>query len=108
MSARAVELHIGGQSYRVVSSADAAELERLATIVDEKLSAIAQPGRPLTPQTMLLVALSLAHDVEEARKRAERIEGRSRAALRELVREVDATLELADQKLILTGVQSET
>lgn len=99
MVARPVELRVGGQSYRVVSSASSDELERLAAAVDEKLASIAPPGRPLTPQTMLLVAMALAHDVENERRRAETIRGRSRAAITELLGEVDVTLTMANRAL---------
>jgi hypothetical protein len=40
MAARPVELRVGGQSYRVVSSASAEDLERLAAMVDEKLTSL--------------------------------------------------------------------
>lgn len=99
MVARPVQLRVGGQSYRVVSSASEEELERLAAAVDEKLTAIVPPGKPLTPQSMLLVAMALAHDVESERRRAEAIRGHSRAALSELLEEVEATLTLADRSL---------
>jgi cell division protein ZapA len=69
---RTVELRIGGQSYRVVSSAPEDELQRLAAVLNRKLSEVSagrgassEPmgGRP-PPQGLLLVALSLAHEVE--------------------------------------------
>lgn len=99
MTARPIQLQVGGQTYRVVSSASADELERLASLVDDKLATLAPIGRPLTPQLMLLVALALAHDVEAERRRAERIRGQSRAAITELLTEMDATLALADASL---------
>ncbi len=97
MTARPVQLQVGGQTYRVVSSASPDELEHLAGLVDDKLSTIAPPGKPLTPQMMLLVALALAHDVEEQRRKAERIRGQSKAALADLLREVDDALTLTEQ-----------
>jgi len=92
MASAAVELRVGGQSYRVLSSASPSELQRLAAVVDEKLSQLAPPGRPVTPQAMLLVAIALAHDVEQERLRSERIRAHSRGALNELVSEVEETL----------------
>lgn len=99
MAARPVELRIGGQSYRVVSSASAEELEHLAAIVDDKLSTIVPPGRPLTPQAMLLVAMALAHDVELEKRRVEAMRAHSRASIDELVRELDLTLSFASEAL---------
>ncbi|MFO0551371.1 MAG: cell division protein ZapA [Polyangiaceae bacterium] len=99
MAARPVELRIGGQNYRVVSSASAEELEHLAAIVDDKLSTIVPPGRPLTPQAMLLVAMALAHDVELEKRRVEAMRAHSRASIDELVRELDLTLSFATEAL---------
>lgn len=92
MGSAPVELRVGGQSYRVLSSASPSELQRLAAVVDEKLSQLVPPGRPVTPQAMLLVAIALAHDVEQERLRSERIRAHSRGALNELVAEVEETL----------------
>jgi cell division protein ZapA len=99
MAARPVELRVGGQSYRVVSSASAEDLERLATVVDEKLTSLVPPGKPLSPQSLLLVAMALAHDVEVERAKAERVRSHSRSALRTMLGEVEETLALADQAL---------
>ena len=60
---------MGGQRYRVVSSASPEELERLARVVDDKLAALVPPGRPITPQALLLAAMALAHDLDEERAR---------------------------------------
>lgn len=99
MAARPVELQVAGQKVRVVSSASAEELERLAALVDDKLGGILPPGRPLTPQSMLLVALSLAHDVEEERRRVELIREQSRSAISSLLADVSSTLALAEETL---------
>lgn len=97
MGSAPVELRVGGQSYRVLSSASASELKRLAAVVDEKLSQIVPPGRAVTPQAMLLVAIALAHDVEQERERTTRMQERSRGALSELLREVEDTMQVAGE-----------
>ena len=99
MAARPVELQVAGQKVRVISSASPEELERLATLVDDKLVGILPPGRPLTPQSMLLVALSLAHDIEEERRRVSLIRDQSRAAISSLLSDVASTLALAEETL---------
>ncbi len=99
MASRPVDLRVGGQSYRVVSSASPEELERLAAIVDEKLTALVPPGKPLGPQSLLLVAMALAHDVESARARNVELRQASRATLTRMLGDVDATLALADRAL---------
>lgn len=97
MGSAPVELRVGGQSYRVLSSASPSELERLAAVVDEKLSQMVPPGRAVTPQAMLLVAIALAHDVEQERERTARMQERSRGALGELLREVEDTMQVAGE-----------
>ncbi len=96
MAASPVELRVGGQSYRVVSSASPRELQRLADVVNDKLSSLLPPGRAASPQALLLVALALANDVELERKRAAQVKDRSRAALADLVGEVEAALGVAE------------
>ncbi len=82
-----------------MSSASPEELERLAAIVDEKLTALVPPGKPLGPQSMLLVAMALAHDVEAARARNLELRRSSKATLTRMLGEVDATLSVADNAL---------
>ncbi len=97
MGSAPVELRVGGQSYRVLSSASPSELKRLAAVVDEKLSQMVPAGRAVTPQAMLLVAIALAHDVEQERERTVRMQERSRGALGELLREVEDTMQAASE-----------
>lgn len=94
-----VELRVGGTTYRVISSASAEELERLAGIVDETLAGIAPPGRPMPPQAMLLAAIALAHEVEVQRQRADRIAARSREKVSEILARLDGTLARAEDTL---------
>jgi cell division protein ZapA len=94
-----VELRVGGTTYRVISSASPEELERLALLVDEKLAAIAPPGRPMPPQAMLLAAMALAHEVEEERRRADRAVARSREKVGEILSKLDGTLARAEDTL---------
>jgi cell division protein ZapA len=91
-----VELRVGGKTYRVVASAEEASLQRLAGIVDERLRDVAGPGNALAPQSLLLVAISLAHDLEEERQRRAHVEARSRDTLRNVLARIDQALETAD------------
>ena len=88
-----VELRVGGQTYRVLASAEESELKRLADIVDGRLRSLTAPGRQVSPQTLLLAAIALAHDLEQERTRREQVESRSREMLRTLLSRVDAALE---------------
>jgi cell division protein ZapA len=88
-----VELRVGGQTYRVVATAEEADLHRLADVVDERLRKLTAPGRSVSPQSLLLAALSLAHDLEDERTRRLRSEQRAREMLSSLVSRIDAALE---------------
>jgi cell division protein ZapA len=90
---RTVELRIAGQSYRVVSSAPEEELKRLALIVGAKLAELVPKGRPLPPQAMLLAAIALAHEVEEARTERQSLERRTRDLLGRTLVRIDDALE---------------
>jgi cell division protein ZapA len=94
MAGRSVQLRVGGQSYRVVTSANDDELRRLAAMVDDKLTRVVPPGRPMTPQAMLLAAMALAHELEEARARADAVAARAKAALGSVLARVDAALDV--------------
>jgi cell division protein ZapA len=93
MASRSVELRVGGQNYRVVSSANEQELRHLAGVVDQKLTEIMPPGRPITPQAILLAAMALAHDLEEAKRRNQVTAGRARQAFERMLARVDGALE---------------
>jgi cell division protein ZapA len=92
MDRRTVELRIAGQNYRLVSSAPAEELQRLAEVVEAKLAEIAPRGRA-QPQALLLAAMALAHDVESERSQRESLEKRTRDVLRRVLVRIDDALE---------------
>jgi cell division protein ZapA len=92
MAGRTVQLRVGGQTYRVVTSASDTELKRLAAVVDQKLADVNPAGRPLTPQMMLLAALALAHDLEEERTRSTAVVAKAREAFGRILERVDGAL----------------
>ena len=86
-----VELRVGGQVYRIVASTDQGELQGLAAIVDKKLQELKVPGRAFE-QNLLLVALALAHEAQQAQQQLAATETRSREMLRALLGRVDQAL----------------
>jgi cell division protein ZapA len=90
-----VELRVGGHTYKVVGNSGADELQRLASIVDGKLREL-NGSSAYHPQSLLLVAMALAHELELERSRRREVEVRSREMLRSLLDRVDAALELTD------------
>jgi cell division protein ZapA len=92
MAAEPVELRVGGQVYRVVASASEAELRRLAAVVEARLKQVTPAGRQLSPHSMLLAALSLAHDLEEERSRTAKLAERSREMLGSILTRIDAAI----------------
>ena len=97
-----VELRVGGQTYRVVATAEEADLHRLADVVDDRLRKMTAPGRAISPQSLLLAALSLAHDLEDERNRRVRSEQRAREMLSSLLTRIDAALEADSAELAAT------
>lgn len=87
-----MELRIAGQNYRLVSSAPADELQRLAGMVEEKLAELGPRGRA-QPQALLLAAMALAHEVEAERDRRESVERRTRDLMRRMLVRIDDALE---------------
>jgi cell division protein ZapA len=96
MAARAVEITVAGQRCRVVSSADERELGELARLVEDRVAKVVAPGRTLTTQAMLLVAIALAHELREAEGRADVIARRARASLEGMLARVDGALRESD------------
>jgi len=87
-----VQLKVGGQTYRVVSSASPEELYRLADVVDHKLTSVMPAGRSPTPQAMLLAAIALAHEAETQRSRADAIAAKAKKALGRILGRLDDAL----------------
>jgi cell division protein ZapA len=90
---RTVELRIAGNSYRVVSSAAEADLQRLAQMVGAKIAEVSPRGRPVQPQAMLLAAIALAHEVEAERAGRESLERKTRDLLERALARIDDALE---------------
>ena len=87
-----MQLHIGGQNYKVVSSAPEAELSRLAQTVNAKIAEVTA-GKAVPPQALVLAAMALAHDLEAERARRQALERRSRDLLRRALVRIDDALE---------------
>jgi cell division protein ZapA len=93
MDTRPVQLRIGGQSYKVVSSADEEELQRLAGTVNAKVAELNPTGTTAAPQAVLLAAIALAHELEQERARRLAVERRTRDMLRRVLVRIDDALE---------------
>jgi cell division protein ZapA len=96
MDRRTVELRIAGQNYRLVSSAPAAELQRLGDVVEAKLAEVAPRGKA-APQALLLAAIALAHEAETERHRRESLERRTRDLMRRVLVRIDDAMEPFEQ-----------
>jgi cell division protein ZapA len=94
MERRTVELRIGGQKVRVVSSATEDDLQRLATVVSRKLGEVSARGQP--SQGLILAALALAHEVEAERSRRVAVELRARDLLGRVLGRIDHALALEE------------
>lgn len=93
MSRAAVQLKVAGQTYKVVTSAEEHDLQRLAGAVEDRMYAVTGPGRQPTQQSLVLAAITLAHELEEERELRQRAEERYRTMLESLLGRIDAVLE---------------
>jgi cell division protein ZapA (FtsZ GTPase activity inhibitor) len=90
-----VEVKVGGHSYRLVSP-DPEQLQRYATNVDERLHKLT-PNGAVHPNGLVLVALSLVHELEVERQRRQQVEQRSRESLQQLLQRIDDALDSVDE-----------
>ena len=96
MERRTVAVEIAGQSYKLVSTAPEADVQRLAATVSAKLVELTPRGRVIAPQSMLLAAMALAHELEEERAKREALERRTRDLLRRVLVRIDDVLEASE------------
>jgi cell division protein ZapA len=73
----------------VVSSASEEDLRRLAETVAAKIAELTPPGRAPGPQSVLLAAIALAHDLERERERRVEVEERARGMLERVLGQLD-------------------
>jgi cell division protein ZapA len=92
----AVEVNVGGQLYRLVASAGEQSLHRYAGLVNDRLHELTGSG-PNHPQAMLLVAMALAHDLEEERARCAALREQAESMLRDLLERVNTALDGVDE-----------
>jgi cell division protein ZapA len=93
----AVEVNVGGQLYRLVASTGEQTLQRYAGVVNERLRELTGSERSAHPQAMLLVAMALAHDLEEERARSAALREQAESMLRGLLERVNAALDGVDE-----------
>lgn len=93
MDGRAVQLRVAGQSYKVVSNAEESDLHRLADAVSAKVEALTPRGKAASPQSVLLAAMALAHELEEERAKRAAVERRARDMLRRVLVHIDDALD---------------
>jgi cell division protein ZapA len=94
MDRRMVTVHLGGQQYKVVTSAEETEVQRLAEVVNSKLLEVTPRGKPVVPHAMLLAAMALAHEVELERAKREAVENKARQMLTRLIGRIDEVLDV--------------
>jgi len=97
MSQGPVAIKIGGQTYRVRAQASEQELQRLAATVDSRLRQL--PATSLgaaSQQALLLVALSLAHELDNERAARKNLQRDTAELLQLLLDHVDRTLATAE------------
>jgi cell division protein ZapA len=77
----------------LVTSSGEQSLQRYAGVVNERLRELTGSDRAAHPQAMLLVALALAHDLEEERARHGALRAQAEESLRSMLARVNAALD---------------
>jgi cell division protein ZapA (FtsZ GTPase activity inhibitor) len=97
---RQVTIELGGQKYRMNADADEGHLEKLASIVDERITALGvRAARTASPaQLLAIVALGLADELMAAEKRCRSVEDITRKAITSAIDRIDRRLE-ADSRM---------
>jgi len=93
MERRNVQLRVGGQSYRVVTTATDVELKRCVAVIDERLAEVNPKGRAPHAQALFLAMLALVNELEEARAGAARAQAAARETLSAVLQRIDAALD---------------
>ncbi len=93
-----VTLEIAGAKYRMTSDADEAHLQRLADMVNQRITDLGpKAARSASPAQMLaVVALGLADDLLTSESRREQVEGLTRTAVKRTLERIDERLAAID------------
>lgn len=97
---RQVTIELAGQKYRMNSDADEGHLEKIASLVEERITALGvRAARTASPaQLLAIVALGLADDLIAAEKRCRSVEEITRKAITNAIDRIDRRLE-ADTRM---------
>lgn len=101
-----VEITVGGQSYRVLSDTDPANLRHLAALVDDQITECNPKGRLSPTQALLYAALMLAEQLEEERSNNQHFTSHARSALQNVLLRVDATIDATEPFFASTSANS--
>jgi cell division protein ZapA len=99
MSQAPVALSVGGQTYRVRAAVSESELRGLAATVDARLRQLVGSPRTAQPQALLLVAIALAHDLQQERDSRRQLQHEAHQTLQLLLQRLDAAIGTADEAL---------
>lgn len=101
----AIALEIGGQRIRLRAHADESHLVELAQLVNERFATIQGSTRNATPATVLaLVALDLADELNEAKRRADEAKEQARRAIAQAEAR-EREVELAARRAIADAIE---
>lgn len=87
-------LEIAGTKFKLVADADAQHLSQLADMVNERVAKLEQAGKSApAAQLLALVALGLADDLTNARKKLNEVEQLTRRTIQGVIARIDKRLE---------------
>jgi len=104
---RLTSIRLAGRHLRVRTNASDHHLARIVGMIEARANAIAA-GKPLTPDTFLLVAMSFAEEAAEARARADRILSMAQQTAQTLLNRVESALDLPSEHDESADLQAES
>jgi cell division protein ZapA (FtsZ GTPase activity inhibitor) len=88
---RTVQIVLAGRRYRVVTTGTDEELAHLGGVVEKRAQEVSG-GKGVTPDSILLAAMTFAHEAEAERARAERVMDLASRGARDLLVRVEHVL----------------
>ena len=91
---RTITLEIAGTKFRLVSDADQEHLQRLSTMINERVDKLGGPGArsASSGQLLALAALDLADELHGATAKLEDLERMTRSAISQAIARIDGRL----------------
>ncbi|APR99240.1 cell division protein ZapA [Pajaroellobacter abortibovis] len=88
-----IEVEVGGQRIRLVSSEDEAFVHRLADTINQKLEELLPSPKQCPPRTFILVAFILAYELEQERAQRSALYSKTHNFLFHILKKIESIMD---------------